>query len=248
MAALAGIIFDKDGTLFDFHATWGAWARGLLEELAGGDSAAARRLGTAIGFSFGEGGIPGRFAPDSPVIAGTPETITEVLLPHLPRWRAAALVALMNARAAAAPQTPAVPLRPLLQGLRGRGLVLGLVTNDAEMPARAHLVAAGVAELFDFVAGYDSGHGAKPAPGQLLAFATALQIAPDRVAMVGDSTHDLRAGRAAGMLTLGVLTGLALHAELAPHADAVLPDIGALPAWLDARNGRVALAFPAAQT
>jgi phosphoglycolate phosphatase len=52
--------------------------------------------------------------------------------------------------------------------------------------------------------------------------------------MVGDSTHDLRAGRAAGMRTIGVLTGLATAQELSPLATAVLPDIGHLPNWLDA--------------
>jgi phosphoglycolate phosphatase len=35
------------------------------------------------------------------------------------------------------------------------------------------------------------------------------------------------------MRTLGVLTGLAPEAELAPLADAVLPHIGHIPAWLD---------------
>ncbi|MEH6752099.1 MAG: HAD hydrolase-like protein, partial [Paracoccaceae bacterium] len=50
--------------------------------------------------------------------------------------------------------------------------------------------------------------------------------------MVGDSHHDLLAGRRAGMQTLGVLTGTALAADLAPMADAVLPDIGHIPAWL----------------
>ena len=28
------IIFDKDGTLFDFRASWGAWTMSLLDELA----------------------------------------------------------------------------------------------------------------------------------------------------------------------------------------------------------------------
>ena len=39
-------------------------------------------------------------------------------------------------------------------------------------------------------------HGAKPGPGMLLAFATLCGLAPARVAMVGDSRHDLMAGRA----------------------------------------------------
>jgi len=108
------------------------------------------------------------------------------------------------------------------------------MTNDTEYGARAHLGAAGVLERFDFIAGFDSGHGAKPAPGPLLAFARAVSVAPDRVVMVGDSTHDLIAGRRAGMACIGVLTGTALAEDLAPFADAVLPDIGHLPGWLAA--------------
>jgi phosphoglycolate phosphatase len=59
-----------------------------------------------------------------------------------------------------------------------------------------------------------------------------MDLAPDRIAMIGDSTHDLVAGRAAGMITVGVLTGPATREDLAPHATVVLPDIGHLPAWL----------------
>ena len=87
-------------------------------------------------------------------------------------------------------------------------------------------------DRFAFVAGYDSGHGAKPAPGQCLAFARATGLAPAQVAMVGDSRHDLAAGRAAGMRTVAVLTGPARDDDLRPFADVVLPDIGHLPDWL----------------
>jgi phosphoglycolate phosphatase len=27
MRTIRGLVFDKDGTLFDFHATWGGWSR-----------------------------------------------------------------------------------------------------------------------------------------------------------------------------------------------------------------------------
>jgi len=239
MAAVTGILFDKDGTLFDFHATWSVWAEGLLRHLAGGDAGVAQSLADAIGFRLADpaAGVKAEFLPASVVIAGTPEVVAAALLPLLPGQDAVALVDMMNARAALAPQAPAVPLRPLLQGLRGRGLRLGLATNDGEEPALAHLAAAGISDLFDFVAGYDSGHGAKPEPGQLLAFARAFGLDPGAVVMVGDSTHDLIAGRRAGMRTLAVLTGLAGAHDLAPHADAVLPDIGAIPDWLDQHGG-----------
>ena len=88
-------------------------------------------------------------------------------------------------------------------------------------------------DRFAFVAGCDSGHGAKPDPDPLLAFCKTAGVAPGRTAMVGDSLHDLEAGAAAGMQRIGVLTGMALREELAPHADVVLPDIGHIPAWID---------------
>ena len=59
-------------------------------------------------------------------------------------------------------------------------------------------------------------------------------LAPARIVMVGDSPHDLSAGRAAGMQTVGVTTGPIPAEALAPLADAVLPDIGHLPGWLGA--------------
>ena len=54
--------------------------------------------------------------------------------------------------------------------------------------------------------------------------------------MVGDSLHDLDAGRAAGMRTVAVLTGIAGAAALAPHADVVLNHIGELPDWVLAQE------------
>ncbi|WP_128253284.1 HAD family hydrolase [Falsirhodobacter deserti] len=221
---IRGVIFDKDGTLFDFHASWGAWAAGFLASL-GGDTAALAR---AIAFNPDTG----RFAPQSPAIAGTPAQIADALLPHLPHMTRPDLLAVMNRSAAAAQMIAAVPLADLLDGLRAHGLCLGLVTNDAEAPARAHLGRHAIIDRFDFIAGFDSGFGAKPQAGQLLAFCAATGLDPEAVVMVGDSTHDLHAGRIAGMATIGVLTGPALREELQPLADAVLDHIGQLPAWL----------------
>lgn len=225
---IAGIIFDKDGTLFDFRRSWGEWTARLMRDLAA-DEVAAARLAAVVGYDL----PTGAFAPDSPVIAATTAEIAEVLLVHLPQMSRTALMGRMNAMAESVPVAEAVPLRPVLGALRDRGLRLGVATNDAEAPARAHLAQAGVTDLFDFVAGFDSGWGGKPAPGQLAAFAAHTGLPATRIAMVGDSRHDLLAGRAAGMRTVAVLTGIAEAPELAPLADAVLPDIGHLAGWLD---------------
>lgn len=227
-----GLCFDKDGTLFDFAATWEAWAQAFLRRAVQGDEVRAARLGAAIGFDLARG----KFARDSIVIAGTPGEIAGVLAPQLPELAPGELLEILNEEAGRAPQKPAVPLRPLLAGLRAQGIALGVATNDSEAPARAHLGAAGVTDLFDFIAGYDSGFGGKPAPGQLLGFAAAMDLPPAQIVMVGDSTHDLHAGRAAGMRTIAVLTGAATAPTLAPLADVVLRDIGEIPAWLAAQG------------
>ncbi|MEQ8895757.1 MAG: HAD family hydrolase [Roseovarius sp.] len=227
---LDGLLFDKDGTLFDFHATWSVWAAELIVTLSEGDPALAEALARGLEFDL----ETGQFRPGSPAIASPNRVVAECVAGALGRSDVDKVEDLLDFHARQAPLSPAVPLVPLLEGLRDQGLVLGVMTNDSEATAHAHLRSAGVDRLFDFVAGYDSGFGAKPDPGPLLAFAEAHGLVPARVAMVGDSTHDLLAGRAAGMQTLAVLTGAAGAAELSPFADHVLTDIGEIPAWLAA--------------
>lgn len=224
---ITAIIFDKDGTLFDFTASWGAWTRGFLDAVATSHDQRAH-LAAVLGFDLAKE----TFAKNSPVIAATTPEIADILAPHLD-MDIVTLNAVMNQQAAKAMMRPAVDLPRVLGDLRARGLRLGLATNDTEAPARRHLTDAGILHLFDFIAGCDSGWGGKPAQGQLVAFAAHLGIDPAQAAMVGDSTHDLFAARAAGMASVAVLTGVADIAELQPHADVVLPDISGLAGWLD---------------
>jgi phosphoglycolate phosphatase len=225
---ITAILFDKDGTLFHFEVSWGAWLRDTLVRLSDGDSAVAAALADDLGFDM----RAACFARDSPVIAGTLAEIVLLMAPHLPSLSAAEIEADLESSAAIAPMIPTVPLVPLLGALRRDGYALGVATNATMAETRPHLDVSGVASFFDFVAGCDSGFGAKPGPGMCLAFADRLGCAPETVLMVGDSLHDLKAGRAAGMRTAAVLTGVAAAADLAPFADVVLPDIGHLPRWL----------------
>ena len=223
-----GLLFDKDGTLFDFHTTWSTWAGHAIRDLAQGDAATVTRLATALHYDL----VAEEFLPTSPMIAGTNREGAELIARELPNRDVDEIEHYLMMTASEVSQAPAVPLAPYLSNLAAAGMSLGVMTNDAEYSARAHLRSAGIEAHFDFIAGFDSGFGAKPAPDPLLAFAKATGLTPARVAMVGDSTHDLMAGRAAGMQTIGVLTGLAEAAELAPFADVIFPDIGHITAWL----------------
>lgn len=242
MAEIKGVLFDKDGTLFDFRATWEQWTLHFLTDLAAGDGAKLHRLAISVGFDLDRT----RFERGSQLIAGTPSDIAEALLPHLPGEGREGFIMAMNRSTAQAEMIEAAPLRPLLRGLLARGLKLGVATNDSEAPARAHLRAAGIEEHFGYIVGFDSGHGAKPAPGMCNGFCKDTNLAPSQVVMVGDSRHDLLAGRAAGMRTVGVLTGMAKDGDLRSLADEVLPHIGHLPAWLETVSQFARVAEPTA--
>ncbi|GGD47798.1 HAD-IA family hydrolase [Erythrobacter arachoides] len=86
-----------------------------------------------------------------------------------------------------------------LDALLAQGCTLALVTNKAEKPARELLEALGMTDRFAAIYGGDTlgRERAKPLPDMLLAAMTDLGGA--RAAMVGDSTYDVRAGKAAGL-------------------------------------------------
>jgi phosphoglycolate phosphatase len=166
LSGISGLLFDKDGTLFDFQASWGVWARTVLDELAGAISARG-----SPGHGDALRPVRARFHPDSAVIAGTGDEVAALLAPASAglAGRGGCAGNWLGDRAAEAPMVEAVPLRRFSPGSDRRVSAWAwrrMTTN----PSRARISAAKAA-LFDFVAGADSGHGAKPEPGMLLAFA-----------------------------------------------------------------------------
>jgi phosphoglycolate phosphatase len=226
--SIVGVLFDKDGTLVDFQQTWGPATHAIIHALAAGDPALMRAQAEALHFSLHDK----RFSSTSPVIAGSSASYGKLWGDAIGRSDIFALKREIDALADSETFKALTPVGDpvaALGALKCMGLRLGLATNDSEQSARRQIVALGLGELIEFVAGYDSGHGGKPDPGMVLAFARALDVAPARLALVGDSRHDLEAARAAGALAVAVLSGPAERAELAPLADHVVEDIAALP-------------------
>lgn len=98
-------------------------------------------------------------------------------------------------------------MREALQVLHGRGLTLGMVTSKVEWAARLSYERYGMAEFLSVLVFHDDTPRHKPDPEPLLLAASKAGLIPARTAYVGDSVHDMAAGRAAGMKTIGALWG-----------------------------------------
>jgi phosphoglycolate phosphatase len=85
-----------------------------------------------------------------------------------------------------------------LRAWRDGGLRLVCLTNKPTDFARTLLRDKGLAGFFEEVFGGDAFERKKPDPLPLLKCCEALQSAPSRTLMVGDSSNDARAARAAG--------------------------------------------------
>lgn len=97
--------------------------------------------------------------------------------------------------------------REALQGLHAAGLTLVLITNKPRAFIAPLLEHFGLHAYFSLCLGGDSLARCKPDSMPLLHAAEAFAIAPSRCLMIGDSRHDVMAGKAAGFRTLAVPYG-----------------------------------------
>jgi phosphoglycolate phosphatase len=232
--AIRGILFDKDGTIIDYTRTWIPINREVAMFAAGGDARLADRLLLAGGHDPSTDAV----TPGSPLAAGSLEDIVEVFAARLGRNVPDDLSGGIDRifREGGARHSQLIDgAAAAMTALRARGYRLGIATNDTIGGLEASLARHdGVLDLCEFVAGCDSGHGAKPEPGMVTAFARAVGLAPAEIAVVGDAVHDLEMGRRAGVgLKVAVLSGTGRHADLAPWADVILESLRDLPAVLE---------------
>ncbi|MBN1103268.1 MAG: HAD family hydrolase [Deltaproteobacteria bacterium] len=98
----------------------------------------------------------------------------------------------------------------LLRVLSETGTKIALVTSTPKryMDIKLRVLrSSGIEALFDVILGADDVEKKKPDPEPLLECARRLGIAPGECVYIGDMRMDIRAGKSAGMKTVGVLTG-----------------------------------------
>jgi phosphoglycolate phosphatase len=231
---IRAILFDKDGTLVDFDRTWGPAVQAVLRHLAGGDAILYRTLSAESGLVDGT-----HFRPDSPLIDEPTSVFAARWATLLGRSADPAFFGEIDRLLCEATTAHLAAIgdpKAVLNGLAGGGYKLGLITNDAEATARAHVRKLGIDHILAFVAGYDSGFGAKPTPGPVLAFAAAVGVPTTEIVMVGDTALDIATARKAKARAVGVLTGPNTSESLQlAKPDAVIASIAQLSVWLESQ-------------
>jgi len=225
------VIFDKDGTLIDFHAMWGGWARGLGDRL---DAAIRRPVSLDVYAAIGFDPSTGRVAPGGQLATATMAGVEETVARVLRRWCPSISAARRATEAAWSTPDPvalAVPLAdlPAIFGqLRADGRRIAVVTTDDRAPTDATLRSLDIRDEVQAMVCGDDGFAMKPEPDPVFAICQAFRTDPSQVAVVGDTPADIAMGRAAGAgRIIGVRSGLGRDEDLA-DADLIVDSVADL--------------------
>ena len=194
--ALDGFIFDLDGTLIDSVGIYYIMMESAIERLHWPQVSreVMRKAIKDDGFEWGLVLPSGTGRSDEDLIVSAREIIREMY----PRVFEDMVDVVPGAE-------------PLLKNLRERHVKLGLVTSTLGRFIEFKLLPlkkCGVRDLFHSVITLDDVKNRKPSGDPLLECARRLGEKPERCAYVGDAAGDIVAGKAAGMRTIAVLSGL----------------------------------------
>jgi HAD superfamily hydrolase (TIGR01509 family) len=194
--ALASLIFDLDGTLIDSVATYYVMMESVFERLHW-PRVSREVMRQAIkdgGFDWGLVLPPKTGQTEEHLIASARVVIREMY----PR--------------VFEDEVDLVPgAEHLLKKLHDHNVKLGLVTSTLGRFIEFKLIPlkkCGLRDLFESVITLDDVKNRKPSGDPLLECARRLGENPEKCAYVGDATVDIVAGKAAGMRTIAVLTGV----------------------------------------
>ena len=214
-APIRCVVFDLDGTLIDSRLDIAAATNHVLAE-RGLPTLPVERVASFVG-----DGAPALLARAANVPDDDP-LVAELLGPFLDFYTAHPT-----------PHTTFMPgALEALEALGGRRS-LALCTNKPRRTTDAVLASLSLSRHFAVVLAGGDLPRKKPDPAPLFHIAERLGLAPHELAMVGDGSQDVEAGRAAGALTIGVRGGIIpFERLLAAAPDVMLDSLVELPALL----------------
>jgi beta-phosphoglucomutase len=178
----------------------------------------------------------------STIIGRTNEAIFASLLPHLPVEKHEAYADEKEAtfRRMASNLKPLEGLLDLLDWTERRGVRIALVTNAPRLNADHMLDVLGLAERFPVQITIEQVERGKPDPLPYLTALERLGIKAEEAVAFEDSPSGMRAAKAAGLFSFGVLTGLSADEMREIGADGAIMTFRDPALWevLEHRIGR----------
>ncbi|MGE4583798.1 MAG: HAD family hydrolase [Sphaerochaeta sp.] len=236
---LKGIIFDKDGTLFDYAQVW-------EEVLKEGIDSAFTSMGKQTQHRAKKAmlnlmGIDeqGNCLPKGLVFTHRPVRILRRFLTYCLRYRINAFKALKayersvhNSEVLLSEKLRNMDFsvqQQLFNRLKEHGYSIGIITNDNASSTALFLSLMGIDGNIDFVCSRDSHYKKKPHTQAFFAFCAQEGLQPQEVAMVGDTVTDmLFAKRARAGYRIALLSGSNDHPSLRKQSSILYPDISYL--------------------
>ncbi len=229
------VVFDKDGTLIDFHHLWGQkarlWVETLARQVSGGEA-----LQQALSHGLGYNPAINRVVNDGPLaVASMPKLHTiaaAILYQHGLHWHEAEqhVQASLEASIGKLPTGNLIKLRGdvagLFQQLTQAGIQIAIITSDDRAATEATLPLLSIEGQISLLVCGDDEIPNKPAPDAIWHIGSRLGVDPAHIMMVGDTASDMITGANAGVgCCVGILHGAGDQAALAAHADVVLDSI-----------------------
>lgn len=233
MIKFKALLFDKDGTLLEFHNMWLNASRSACQTVKDFSDTNQGHQNVTVAELLLAIGVEGDSVDNHGLLASNPVEDTakawfEILRPvvSLEMFTRVTKEA-FNHHVANHPEwVEALPgVTEKLDSLKQQGMILGIATADTKDSTLYTLQQSGLSEMFDYVGYSDGDIEPKPAPALLNAFCQQCGVEPHEVIMFGDTVSDMEFGTNAGAKKIGVLTGTALESELTPVADLVIPSV-----------------------
>ncbi|MCD8197577.1 MAG: HAD family hydrolase [Lachnospiraceae bacterium] len=260
---IKGILFDKDGTLIDFHKVWVPAAVRVAERLCGkyGVPGKEEELLLKMGVS-GE-----RVDPEGALACKSYEEIAEDLASVLCREEIPAeccddgeLSQEMASRVSGkrvhelsddlerlfyeevGEKLTHYPtftnVKQMLRTVKAMGLRVGIATSDSWKSTRSCLTALRILGEFSFFGVTGVNLPEKP-DGQLIALAARQwKLSPEEIAVVGDTPNDMRFAKDGHALGIAVRSGVGMESSLSPLADYLIDSVADLPALIHSVNNK----------
>lgn len=207
------ILFDKDGTIIYFDRSWMKIGLQLVDDFMekydqdiDDKSAAYAHLGVVDG-EIQPGTIMASGALDEMV-----QAFCDIAGQDVTKWAQARSQTLVDNRV---PENVLVEgIEDTLKTLQNQGYKMGIVTSDSKKGVEQFLEITQFNHFFDVIISTEANAVEKPNPEVLNPLFNQYDVAPEDVAIVGDTANDMQTGINAQLgLKVAVLTGVGLAEE-----------------------------------